>query len=90
MGTFHHDKSPLHGLTVVVDTLDTRVFVGRCDTETPDGIILLDADMHDEADGKSKNEYLRQASAFGIWKKFDRLMVPREDIHSVRKLGELK
>lgn len=89
MGTFHHDRGPLHGLTVVVDTLDTRVFVGRCDTETPDGIFLLDADVHDEAGGKSKNEYLEQAAAFGVWKKFERLMVPRAEIQSIRRLGDL-
>ena len=31
MGTFHNDKSELHGITVVVDTKGPKVFVGRCD-----------------------------------------------------------
>lgn len=89
MGTFHHDKGPLHGLTVVVDTKDSRVFVGRCDTETEDGILLLDADLHDEADGKSKADYLRDAAAFGVWKKFARVLVPNPEIASIRRLGDL-
>ena len=33
MGTFHHDKHELHGITVVVDTEGPKVFVGRCDEE---------------------------------------------------------
>jgi hypothetical protein len=31
MGTFHHGRSELHGITVVVDTHGPKVFVGRCD-----------------------------------------------------------
>jgi len=44
VGTFHDDKGELHGITVVVETTGPRVYVGRCDTQTPQGIILLDAD----------------------------------------------
>jgi len=31
MGTFHHDRHELHGITVVVDTSGPEIFVGRCD-----------------------------------------------------------
>ena len=45
MGTFHSDKGDLHGITVVVDLKDTRVFVGRCDTVVPEGeeVVVLPA-----------------------------------------------
>lgn len=90
MGTFHEGKGDLHGITVVVDTPGAEIYVGRCDTETPDGIILLDADQHtDGADGKSKQDYLKAAANFGIWKKHDRIMIPRDHIASVTKLGEM-
>lgn len=91
MGTFHQNKGELHGITVVVETHGPEVFVGRCDTVTPEGVILLDADRHkDGDDGRSKDEYLRQAARFGVWKKFDRLMVPTAQVASVRRLGEVE
>lgn len=90
MGTFHADKGELHGITVVVDTNGPRVYVGRCDEETPEGIVLLDADHHDDGEGgRSKQEYLQRAARFGVFKKHDRLVVPRAEIASVRRLGDL-
>ena len=90
MGTFHQGKSELHGITVVVDTNGPQIFVGRCDDETPDGIILLDADVHEDGtDGKSKADYLKGAAMYGIWKKYERIVVPREEIASVKRLGEM-
>ena len=90
MGTFHSDKGELHGITVVVETNGPRVYVGRCDEETRAGIILLDADHHDDgADGKSTADYLRFAARYGIYKKHDRVVVPRADIRKVTRLGDL-
>ena len=95
MGTFHHGKGDLHGITVVVDLKDERLFVGRCDTVVPEGVILLDGAMHDAAapgkDGTpvSKEAYLQQAAKFGVWKTFDRVLVPAAEVASVRPLGEL-
>lgn len=90
MGTFHQNKGELHGITVVVDTTGAEVFVGRCDTVTPEGVILLDADVHRDGDGgRSKDEYVRRAAQLGVWKKFDRLVVPADKVTSVRRLGEV-
>ncbi len=95
MGTFHHGKGDLHGITVVVDLNDSRVFVGRCDTVLPEGVVLLDADMHDEAVAPEGGEpvpkatYLENARKFGVWKKYDRIVVPSEDVKSVVRLGDL-
>jgi hypothetical protein len=90
MGTFHHNKSPLHGITVVVDTTGPEVFVGRCDDEDERGIVLDDVDVHREGEGgRSKQQYLERAAMLGIWKKHDRLFIPRERVASVRRLGEV-
>jgi hypothetical protein len=90
MGTFHQGKSELHGITVVVDTTGPEIFVGRCDDMDDRGILLNDADMHrDGEDGRSKEEYVRRASQLGVWKKYDRLMIPSDKIVSVRRLGEV-
>ena len=88
MGTFHSDKGDLHGITVVVDTPGSKVYVGRCDTETPDGIALLDVDVHEEGE-VTKAAYLEKAGKFGVFAKHKSLFVPRAEIASVRKLGDL-
>ena len=90
MGTFHHDKSPLHGMTVVVDTVGPRVYVGRCDTQAEHGIVLLDVDVHEDGQGgRSKEDFLRQVARVGHWKKHDRLVVAAAEIRSVARLGDL-
>jgi hypothetical protein len=90
MGTFHQGKSELHGITVVVDTTGPEIFVGRCDDEDERGIFLHDVDVHrDGESGRSKEEYVRRAAQLGVWKKHDHLLIPRDRIASVRRLGEV-
>ena len=91
MGTFHDDKGELHGMTVVVVTTGARVYVGRCDTQTPEGIILLDAGHHDEGeDGQSNEDYLAFAVKYGVFKRQDRVVVPAAEISLVQRLGEIQ
>ena len=91
MGTFHHDKGELHGITVVVDTRGPEIFIGRCDTLTDSSVVLLDVDMHEDgADGRSKEEYVQRAAQFGQWKKHERVVVPMGEVVSVRKLGDVE
>lgn len=90
MGTFHQGKSELHGITVVVDTDGLEVFVGRCDDEDDNAVILLDADVHrDGDDGRSKSQYLERAAQFGVWKKHDRLVIPRAQVTSIKPLADV-
>lgn len=88
--TFHHDRAELHGITVVVDTAGPEVYVGRCDDIDDRRVILLDADSHRDGEGgRSKQEYVERATRFGVWKKHDRIVLPRSRVTSVRRLGEL-
>jgi hypothetical protein len=90
MGTFHHDKGELHGITVVVDTDGPEVFVGRCHEVRPEGVVLLDADLHRAEPGKAtKEEWVRRAAEYGVWAKHRHLVVPSERVASIRRLGEL-
>ncbi len=90
MGTFHENKSELHGITVVVDTSGPEIYVGRCDDMDDERVILLDVDVHRDGDGgKSKDDYVKTAARFGVWKKHDRLMLDRAAVASVRRLGEV-
>jgi hypothetical protein len=90
MGTFHQGKSELHGITVVVDTTGPEIFVGRCDDEDDRGIVLHDVDMHRDGEhGRSKEDYVKRAAMLGTWKKYDALLIPKEKVASVRRLGEV-
>lgn len=90
MGTFHDNKSPLHGITVVVDTKGPKVYVGRCDDEDAEKVILVDADIHEDgANGKSKADYIKRASKFGVWKKYEHLVIPRAEVTSITRLGDV-
>jgi hypothetical protein len=91
LGTFHHGKGDLHGITVVVDTRGPRVWVGRCDVVTDEGVLLLDADAHEEGpDGPTKAEWVGRAARVGVWKRWDRVLVPAAEVASVRRLGEVR
>jgi hypothetical protein len=91
VGTFHHDKGELHGITVVVDTAGPRVYVGRCDVVAPEGVVLLGADVHEEGPGRpSKAEFLAKAARVGVWARHDRIVVPTADVSRVTPLGALR
>lgn len=90
MGTFHQHKHELHGITVVVDTAGPEIYVGRCDDIVGGNVVLLDGDLHRDGEGgRSKEEFLRRASLYGVWKKFDRLLLPTAQVISIRRLGDL-
>lgn len=95
MGTFHDHKGALHGITVVVDLQGDRLYVGRCDTVIDEGVVLLDADLHDAGvpgkDGQclSKEDYLSKAARVGVWARIDRVVVPAAEVVSVQPLSEL-
>lgn len=90
MGTFHQNKSQLHGITVVVDTRGSEIYVGRCDDEDDQRVVLLDVDVHRDGDeGVSKEQYLQRAAQFGVWKKHDHLVLDRAEVTSIRRLSEI-
>jgi len=90
VGTFHQDKGELHGITVVVDTHGEETWVGRCDTVLAEGVVLLDGAVHKEGDNdRGKQQWLERAAKFGVWKTFDRVLVPAQQVTSVRRLAEL-
>jgi hypothetical protein len=80
----------LHGITVVVDTTGPAVFVGRCHELDERRIVLLDADVFEErAGGESKDAFVARAAEFGVWKTHDAVTIPRAEIASIRRLGDI-
>ena len=89
MGTFHDNKHELHGITVVVETDGSELFVGRCDDMDEERVLLLDVDVHSGGDEETRRRYLEQAAAWGVFAKHRRLVVDRRRVTSVRRLGDL-
>ncbi len=90
MGTFHQGKGELHGITVVVDTTGPYVFIGRCDEMDDREVVLNDVTSHkDGHGGRTKDEFVQQSAKFGFWKTHDRVVLPRAEVASVRRLGDV-
>lgn len=91
MGTFHHDKHALHGITVIVEAAGDELFIGRCDDVVQQGVILRDADVHRgaaENPSPTREEFLAQARRFGVWPNLKRVLVPADRVLAVRRLVE--
>lgn len=90
MGTFHHDTSPLHGITVVVETRSGEIWVGRCHDENDQRVVLLDADVYrPDAVEPTRAEWLSRAARFGVFPNHRQVVVPRNEVAALGRLGEL-
>jgi hypothetical protein len=86
---FHPGHPELHGITVVVETLGARTYVGRYDSEDPKGMHLLDVGVHDDAVAElSREEYIKRSARFGVRSEHKHLVVPREDVTRITRLGD--
>lgn len=87
----HQHRSPLHGITVVVETAGGETWIGRCDDEDADRVILLDADVHAAGDADSgRDAWLAKAARFGPWARHARVVLPRRAVRSLYRLGEVE
>ena len=88
---FHRDHQPLHGITVVIATRDTRTWVGRWHEQDEHGVHLLDAALHDSAtsDG-SRDDFLRRILKFGIRAEHKHVLIPTDQLGDVTPLRELE
>ena len=80
---------PLHGLTVVVDTRSSRLYIGRYDLKDEKGVLLRDVDVRDLDDDMTKEAYLGRTAKYGVFKNRDQVRVPQEEIVSIRQLSEI-
>ncbi len=81
---------PLHGLTVVIDTAGTRLYIGRFDVEDEHGILLRDVDVRDLEGATAKADYMARSAKFGVFKNADAVRVPREEVVSLCRLSEIQ
>lgn len=85
-----HAKSPLHGITVVVDTDGSKLYIGKCHEEDDQRVLLMNAVVYEDGqDGKSKAEWITHAAKFGFFSDIDSINVPREQVTAITKLGDV-
>ncbi|MEM6456848.1 MAG: hypothetical protein AAF772_17285 [Acidobacteriota bacterium] len=90
MGTFHHHKHALHGITVVVDTDGPETLIGRCDDIDDARVILLDVDVHHaETSDVTVDAFVRKAAQVGHWPREKRRILDRARVTDVRRLGDI-
>ncbi len=91
MGTFHHNTHELHGITVVIDSTDGSLIVGRFHEQDETHALLLDADTHhDNEGGKTNAQWLEAAAKWGQWPRIKQLRVLLADMKQIRRLGSIK
>ena len=79
---------PLHGVTVVVDTSGSMLYIGRYHSETEEGILLNDVDAREHESESAKARYLERSAKYGVFKNADRVRVPHDQVTTVRRLIE--
>ena len=89
MGTFHHDKGDLHGITVLVTTNGPESWIGRCDTMLGEHVILFGADRHHEGeDDVAAGDWVKRAAMVGFFPRHDRVAVPKTEIREITPLAD--
>ena len=87
---FHPGHQELHGITVIVETQGTQVYVGRFDSQDDVGVHMLDVGVFDAAGGGSKADYLERSARFGIRADHKHVLIPGETIAAITRLAEFR
>jgi hypothetical protein len=84
---FHPGHQELHGVTVVLETCGDQTYVGRFDSQDERGVHMHDVGVHDASvSSRSKDEFLRRCDKFGIRPEHKDLLVPADNVASIRRL----
>ncbi|MGN6392756.1 MAG: hypothetical protein ACTHM9_10980 [Gemmatimonadales bacterium] len=84
---FHPGHQALHGVTVVLETVGDKTYVGRFDSQDDRGVHMHDVGVHDAATATvSKEAFLQRCDRFGIPTQHRDLLVPVTDVARIQKL----
>jgi hypothetical protein len=71
-----------------VDTGGSRIYIGRYHSESEHGVLLHDADVREVDTEEQKAAYLARSARLGVFKNTERVVVPRHEVRSVKRLLE--
>jgi hypothetical protein len=86
---FHPGHSELHGVTVVVETPNGVLYIGRFHEETAAGVLLHDAaEFRPSPSGPSREEFLQKTLRFGVRPERAHVLVAGTDVRRISRLVE--
>ena len=86
---FHPGHEELHGITVVLDGVSGRTYVGRYHERTDAGLLLHDVGVHDPSGGVTREEYLKRTNKFGVRADHKHLVVPHDEVAALVRFNEV-
>lgn len=78
-----------HGINVVVETQNGRVYIGRFDSANGFEALMHDCDVRDFAPGEDREAFIRETATYGIDVKERDAMVDIHQVASVRLLRDI-
>jgi hypothetical protein len=75
-------------MTVVVETLSARTYVGRYDREDDGAVHLLDVGVHEAGSAMAKEKYIERSSKFGVRSEHRHLKVPTDQVVRITQLAD--
>lgn len=87
---FHPGHEELHGITVLVDGKSGRAYLGRYHEQAERGVVMHDVGVHDPAtESLDRQAWLARQLRFGVKVDHKQLVVPPNEVGSIRRLADL-
>lgn len=87
---FHPGHDQLHGITVVLETSQSLLYVGRFDRQDESGVHMIGVSIYDPAQAtQSKEEFLARTAKFGVRVDRPHLVVPTSSVSEITPLGTI-
>ena len=86
---FHPGHQELHGITVVLETTDAGVYVGRYDRQDEAGVHMIGVSVFDPQSRLSRAEFLARTAKFGVRVDRPHLVIPTAQVDGITPLGSL-
>jgi hypothetical protein len=86
---FHPGHEELHGITVVVEGISGRLYVGRYHERAAQGVVLHDAAVHEPGAAMSRHDWLARQHRFGVEAKHRNLLVPNDEAGTITRFSDL-
>jgi hypothetical protein len=78
-----------HGINVVIEMKQPRVYIGRFDSTNGFTALLHDCDVHDVEPGEDAEAYIRETAKYGVDVKQRDAQVDVVGIQRIRLLGDV-
>ena len=87
---FHPGHDDLHGITVVLETVQAHLYVGRFDRQDESGVHMIGVSIFDPAQAtQSSAEFLARTAKFGVRVDRPHLVVPTSQVSQITPLGSI-